>query len=399
VKALVAVAVVVLGLAAGPASAQPRALAEPVRVHESRPPIVQLLTFGVGEVVFEKFGHAAICLRYHDPAHDGVCFNYGVTDFSGGISMVWQFLRETQRFWVEPSTFYDLIAFYTWEDRDIWIQTIPLSPAGARRIEAELWDSLHPDRRNYVYDHFFNNCTTKIRDMIDRAADGRLRANSSAPYPLTFRQLGQRGMVELPEVFGLTDFILGRQLDDHPTQWSSMFHPDLLRANVETKLGAEPELFQARFGPPFPTTGPSGRLNMFLLSLVFSIPLAISLLTRRFRRAALIWSTLYLAGWGLLIYTLVAISSIEGVRWNEAVFVLTPVDLSLPFLGPLRRRRYAQIRCAGLALVSLLCVFGIFQQPLWVPIMSAFIPLALLAALDAQRQTEATPSQTILANT
>jgi hypothetical protein len=387
------VALLVLGLAlAGTASAQPRALAEPVRIHEARPPIVQLLTFGVGEVIFEKFGHAALCLRYHDPAHTGVCFNYGVTDFSGGASMVWRFLRETQRFWVEPSSFYELVAFYTWEDRDIWIQNIPLSPAGARRIEAELWDSLHPDRRNYVYNHFFDNCTTKIRDMIDRAADGRLRANSSAPYPLTFRELGQRGMVELPEVFGLTDFILGRQLDDHPTQWSSMFHPDLLRANVETKLGAEPELFHPRSGPPFPTSGSSGRFQMFLLSLVFSIPLAVSLLTRRFHRVALIWSTLYLAGWGLVIYTLVAISPIEGVRWNEAVLVLTPLDLSLPFLNPLRRRRYAQLRCAGLALVSLLCVVGIFQQPLWVPIMSAFIPLALLAA-------ETAPPQTILADT
>ncbi|HEY5936264.1 MAG TPA: DUF4105 domain-containing protein [Kofleriaceae bacterium] len=391
-KALAAVAIA-LGLAVtSSASAQPRPLAEPVRIQEDRPPIIQLLSFGVGEVIFEKFGHAALCLRYHDPALEGVCFNYGVTDFAGGPGMVWRFLREDQKFWVEPSTFSDLIAFYAWEDRDIWIQNIPLSPAGARRLEAELWDSLHPDRRYYVYNHFFDNCTTKIRDMIDRAAEGRLRANSGKPFPLTFRELGQRGMVELPEVFGLTDFILGRQLDDHPTQWSSMFHPDLLRANVETKLGAEPELYRARVGPPFPTTGSSGRLNMFLLSLVFSIPLAIALFTRRFRRAALIWSTLYLAGWGLVIYTLAAISPIEGVRWNEAIFVLTPVDLCLPFLGPVRRRRYSQVRCAGLALVSLLCVFGIFHQPLWVPIMSAFIPLALLAA-------ETTSPQTILANT
>ena len=377
-------ALVVLLALAGTASAQPRALGNAEQIHESQPPIVELLTFGMGEVIFEKFGHAAICLRYHEPEHTGVCFNYGVTDFSGGPAMVWRFLREQQQFWVEVSSYYDLLAFYIAEDRDIFAQTLPLSPAGARRIEAELWASTLPDRRNYTYDHFFDNCTTKIRDMIDRAADGRLRANSSAPFPLTFRQLGQRGLAEMPELFSITDFVLGRQLDDHPTQWSSMFHPDMLRANVDTKLAATPVLINHRTGPAFPTTSSGGKLGTFLLAFLFTIPLAIARLTRRFERVALIWSTLYLGLLGLVIYTLVAISSIDGVRWNEAVFVLTPFDLALPFLPAVRRSRYAQVRCAILALVSLFCVAGIFRQPLWIPILTAFMPLAILA-LDARR--------------
>jgi len=82
--------VAVLGVARG-AQAQPAHLA-PGEVSagaiETQPPAIDVLTFGVGDRIFEKFGHAAICLRYHEPHHPTVCFNYGVTDFSAGAVMV-----------------------------------------------------------------------------------------------------------------------------------------------------------------------------------------------------------------------------------------------------------------------------------------------------------------------
>ena len=84
-------------------------------------------------------------------------------------------------------------------------------------------------------------------------------------------------------------------------------------------------------------------------------------------RAALIFATSHLALWGAVVYTLVAISSIPGVRWNEVVLVLMPFDLVLPFLGEAKRRRYAQLRIAGLMGVSVLCATGVLVQPLWVP--------------------------------
>ena len=48
---------------------------------EEEAPIIDVLTFGSGDSPFEKFGHTALCIRYHDPNLSPVCFNYGVTDF------------------------------------------------------------------------------------------------------------------------------------------------------------------------------------------------------------------------------------------------------------------------------------------------------------------------------
>jgi hypothetical protein len=81
----------------------------------------------------------------------------------------------------------------------------------------------------------------------------------------------------------------------------------------------------------------------------------------------------------MLLWTLAIVSSIPGVRWNENVLVLVPLDIVLPFLALDRRRRYARVRVAGLLLVSALCAVGVLHQPLWIPILSALLPLSIIA--------------------
>jgi hypothetical protein len=448
----VAACLLLAGAAAGSAGAQPAKLAlpsakdGPLGPREAEPPIVEVLTFGVGDRIFEKYGHAAVCLRYHDPRNPPICFNYGVTSFGDGPILIWRFLRSAQRFWAEPTAWGEpwaggagrprgMIGFYTWEDRDIWSQRLPLTGAEARAIETRIWDSLREDRRYYFYDHFYDNCTTRLRDMIDEVTGGKLRAGTDAPYPLTFRELGRRGLAELPPLLVLSDFVMGRQLEDTPTVWDAMFHPDVLRRELELRLGAAPVLVYQRRGAPFPTDGSSGRLQMLAIGLVLALPLLVArglgrLAHRAARRlglgaaavalvrgllfalggvllwlgwttgaaavsgvgvllvlgaiamserAALIFATVHLVVWGLVVWTLVAISSIPGVRWNEVVLVLVPFDVVLPFLGEARRRRYAAIRVAGLLLVSALRAAGVLVQPLWVPILVAFMPLAVIA--------------------
>jgi hypothetical protein len=369
-------------LDAGPAAAQPARLS-PDQVQggaiEPEPPAIELLTFGVGELIFEKYGHAAICLRYHQPEHPAVCFNYGVTDFSAGSAMIWSFLRSRQKFWVEPTSFDEMYAFYEWEDRDIWVQTLPITGAAARAIEARLWSDIQEANRYYNYDHFLDNCTTRLRDMIDQATGSALRAGSDARYPATLRELGRRGLAEMPPLLVLSDLVTGRQLDERPTLWQAMFLPDVLRQHVETAFGVAPRLLYKRQGPAFPGDGPSGRLTLLGIALAFALPLAVAQWRRRFQTAAVIWLTLELVVLGALVWGVALASSIDAVRYNEALLVVMPFDIVLPFLAAERRRRYALVRIGLLALVSLLAAIGVFQQPLWVLILVVFVPMAIIA--------------------
>jgi hypothetical protein len=384
VPAALALAIVLAGGAA--ARAQPAHLA-PGEVAagsiEPEPPAIELLTFGVGARIFEKFGHAAICLRYHQPEHREICFNYGVTNFdtsgSAGAAMVWHFLRGEQKFWVEPTTLDAMLAFYRGEDRDVWRQTLPITGEAARAIEAQLWSDIREDHRYYFYDHFRDNCATRLRDMIDRATGGALAAARDVRNPRSLREIGRRGLAGMPLLLIASDLITGRELDEHPTQWQAMFHPEILRSEVAVRLHAPPELIYRRRGPPFPIHGKSGRLHFLAAAVALSVPLFIAYALRRYEKAALWAVSGALALLGAVVWIVALVSPIPVVRYNEAVLVIMPIDLVLPLLSLDWRRRYARIRIAGLAVFALLAVIGVFHQPLWIEILAVALPMATIA--------------------
>jgi len=362
---------------------------------EAEAPTVDLYTFGNGELIFEKFGHAALCLTYHGRGRRPMCFNYGVTNFREVGKLAWGFLRTEQKFWVEPEPLANLLAFYArFEDRSIYRQRLysasdanpppvapdPLDATQAKQLEARLRHDITGDNKFYYYDHFFDNCTTRLRDMVNDVTGGVLkRGATDSYYPLTFREIGENGLAAWGTYLGLTDFFGGRTLDRYPSIWEAQFHPDVFREQVEAKLGVKPIVVYERRGPPFPTHGSKGRPLTTLLAFAFALPLLLARWRKRFQKPALIWACVPLVLWGLITWGVAIISSIPMFRWNEAVFLFTPIDVVLPFLGERRLRMYARVRLTMVLLVSILTGVGLFKQPLWVPILTAFLPFAILS--------------------
>jgi hypothetical protein len=265
------------------------------------------------------------------------------------------------------------------EDRTIWRQRLPLTDDQAHAIADKLCTDMEPANRYYIYHHFNDNCTTRLRDLIDKTYDGRLRADSDKPYPKTFRQFGTSGLADFLPLIFISDFIGGRLLDRRPTEWQAMFHPDILRRSIADKLDIQPELIYKRRGPAYATSGPSGRPWIVLISILLTAPLALVRWRGMRDRAAVVLASLPLILWGLALWAVFFIITIDWVRWNEAMFLFVPTDVVLPFLSGRRRQRYAQVRLAMVVAVSLLCAVGILHQPLWIPALTAFLPLSLLA--------------------
>jgi hypothetical protein len=347
-------------------------------------PLVVLYTIGQGEDVFESFGHTSLCLRQRTaPEGDGLCFDYGTADFDDIGKTGWLFLRGKGSFRLSTDRERKAFSEYVAEDRTIWRQILPLTPEQAEAVRLELFRDARDPGWRYAYRLTDDNCSTRIRDILDRALGGRLRAGAAGRTDsgLTFRDYGHRGFAQVPIANLLLDLYLGRAADEVIDRWQAMFLPLKLRDGVRDVLGAEPELVYDRRGPAFSADpGWSGRGWLFLLAALAALPLAAALRFGRWIEPAVAWAVLPLVLLGALVWFTALAAPFFEVRVNELLMIFVPWDVVLPFLGAAARRHYARARVILLAAVSLLAVVGVFHQTiLLAAALAAFAPFAVLA--------------------
>ena len=353
-------------------------------------PIVELYTMGQGDLMFEKFGHAALCIRFPREPRRTRCYNYGSTDFDSVVPLFWGFLRGRSVFWVSVSSRARMLEHYREADRSIWRQVIELPPAQAAALADALARDSREENRYYDYHHYRDNCSTRLRDHLDRVTGGALSAARREPSRHgTYREISRRGFAADTALLLASDLILGREADRRPDNYEAMFLPDVLRAEVEARLGARPELVYTRRGPPFASDpGLGGRWLWLALAALLAAPVAASrfLLGGRRERAAIAVAAVPLALVGLVLWALAVVSPLPEVRWNELLLVFMPWDLVLVVAGPERRRRYARARAAELVLVSLLRAVGLLRQPIWLLVA---MPLGVMLLVATSRPAPA----------
>ena len=129
-------------------------VAAPAAVAAAEPETrIELYTMGSGDDVFEAFGHSALCVL--DARHPrGVCYNYGTSDFTDPVRLIWEVLRGRARFWVARMPLPLMIEAYTEDDRSIYRQKLELAEEPARKLAARLEEDLRPENKYYTYHHY-----------------------------------------------------------------------------------------------------------------------------------------------------------------------------------------------------------------------------------------------------
>jgi hypothetical protein len=340
---------------------------------------VELWTFGRGDEVWSKFGHAALCI-YVDWAPEGRCYNYGTGDFDNPVQLMTTFLRGRAIFWVSTQSAGGMKRFYQEQDRTIYVQRLPLSPERAEEMVDRLEHDVQPENREYVYHHYYDNCTTRVRDHIDVVTDGALSAGSNRPYGPIWRDMLRDGFESDLGLIMLEELLIGRFDEGRPTLWEAMYSPDVLRDTVERRLGAKPVVIYARQGKEIHERPDRGRRAIAELAwLVAALCGGLAVTGRRIpRRVGLVLAGLVLGLVGLTVDVMAVASVYADLRWNEVMLVLVPTDFLLFGLGGRRLARYLEARLAGLAVVILLAAVGLLVQPLAPAVVLAGLPLLAL---------------------
>lgn len=343
---------------------------------------VDLYTMGPGRDVFSRYGHASLCVRDAE-SPDGRCYNYGTTDFSTPVPLTWSVLRGRARFWVSLSSRERMVAWYgpQGEDRTLWRQPIALSPDALARLEERLRNDMLPGSREYVYHHFLDNCTTRLRDHLDAVTDGALRRGTAYPHGETWRSLVLDGLSSSTPLLVAGELLLGRPLDRQPTRWEAMFLPAVLRAEVARALGSTPVVEHARTDAVPVGDRTRGRKAI----VVAALALALASWPSRTRRTVLALGGLFAGLAGALVWTLALASSLPELSQNDLRAVLLPTDL---FVGLLRGDtlvRYARARLVMALLASLAQAVGLTPQPLVGPALFVAVLMAPWAMREATR--------------
>jgi hypothetical protein len=350
------------------------------RAQYSRPsdpseyPVVELVTMGIGGLIWERHGHIALCVRYANPRQDA-CYNYGIGDFHHPLKMTTGFFRGTHSFWVGKMNPGFMFSIYRDADRTIWVQPLPLTPDQKQKVIAKLERDILEENKHYAYDHFWDNCTTRVRDVLDGATDGALRKMQYPAGDETFRDLARKGFFGMRVPLLITDIAMGRVTDRVPTYYEKMFLPDYMREAAEKLWGVKPIPVYERRGAPPLDHGPSGRVLFAIVILLLTAPAWITKLLGRFERTGLAVAILPYALLGFVLTFLAIISPLPYVRANESCLLLIPFDiLMIWFLRPRHRRIYARIRVGMVVLVGLLLAVGVLKQPIWPLLFWPLVP-------------------------
>lgn len=251
-------------------------LATPLAVAEPGDNLtIYALTFGPGDHPFFKFGHNAILVQ--PQTGQGLVYNFGTFAFDSP-ALIPKFLRGRFMYWLSVAGVEETVHYYASSNRSIVAQELDLTPAQRLALVQALRWNARPENREYLYDYFYDNCSTRVRDAIDRVVGGRVRAAGQAPADRTFRDHAVRMTADLwPEAVGI-DMGLGPSADRPIDRWAESFLPERLKALLATVrvpdgTGGEKNLVKSEktifqdVRPPKPAQPPNWTLYFLLVGV------------------------------------------------------------------------------------------------------------------------------------
>lgn len=343
--------------------------AAPVAAQEQDRLTVYLVTAEPGDAVWERFGHNGILISDTETGQD-IFWEWGLFSFSQE-GFIPRLARGEMLYAMGPRYLEDRLAVYRSQDRAVWAQELALTPEQERTLDRLVRTNYRPENRRYVYDYYEDNCSTRVRDVLDTVLGGQLRARfANSPSGVTWRWHTRRLLRDMPLAEAGVQIVLGNPGDERISRWQEMFLPMKVREYLSEAIVAGPagprplvvsERVLLQSSRPAVPAEPASRVPLALLLGGVVAGIAV-LLGRRggagsgaARRGlgalVLVWSLLAgLLGWLLVVAWV--FTDHDFWWWNENVFQFDPllvagVILSVPLLrgrapGP-RLQRFLQV--------------------------------------------------------
>jgi hypothetical protein len=194
---------------------------------------IYVYTYGPGDAVFERFGHIALAVVDSATGED-IAFNWGMFDFDQP-NFVARFLTGDTKYWMVGYRTIEFNASYQGENRTIRRQRLDLTATQRGAVFDYVAWNAREENKYYRYDYYNDNCSTRVRDLIDWAIGGRLKqALDTARTRLTWRDETARITGDDLPIYAGIEIALGQQADRDLTKWQTGFLPERLATDLAT---------------------------------------------------------------------------------------------------------------------------------------------------------------------
>jgi len=193
---------------------------------------LKIAVMGPGDELYFWWGHIALVIEDSE-TETSRFYDYGLFSFENE-NFFYNFAFGRLLYSCGVSSTSRNIASYMYTNRDIVFYTLNVSPETRKKVRdfAEL--NVLPGNCDYYYHHFKDNCSTRIRDIIDLATDGQFKEQYvNAPGRFTLRQHVRRHTWFMPPVDWILNFWMGQVIDIPVTIWEEMFLPSEVGKRIE----------------------------------------------------------------------------------------------------------------------------------------------------------------------
>jgi Domain of unknown function (DUF4105) len=196
---------------------------------------IYLITCSPGTETYSIYGHSAIRIVISHIKSDTV-YNWGVFDFTTP-NFVWKFAKGRLDYVLDTSEFNRFMLDYLYEKRSVFSQKINLESSEKRVLLSLIQMNLLPKNRSYRYDFFYDDCSTRIRDLIEKTVGTKLiyPPDEKRQMP-SFREMVGEYQKNYPWLKMGIDMIMGTPGEVKANFRDMMFLPLYLQKNLTMVL-------------------------------------------------------------------------------------------------------------------------------------------------------------------
>ncbi|MFP4845654.1 DUF4105 domain-containing protein [Winogradskyella sp. PE311] len=203
---------------------------------------ISVLTFGPGNSLNDAFGHNAFRVNDKSLGID-IVYGYGEYDFDAP-NFYLKFAQGKLNYLISRHKFSDIYYHYSSYNRSISEQVLNLTTEEKQKLFSFLEHNYKPKNRRYLYDFFYNNCATKIRDITQISTSSKISYNTPNDFEVrTFRNLIHEHVNQNSWGSLGIDIALGSIIDTDVKSYEYMFLPKYINSFfASAKIGKEKNL-------------------------------------------------------------------------------------------------------------------------------------------------------------